>query len=376
MKPSLSGVDTPTVPRNAEGWVRFPPARTAARGSRWSEWRSRRTEIPDPTTWSPHAACPGQVEKGAIVRVLIAEDDPISRRVLETMLVHWGYQTIAACDGREAWDVLQQPESPRLAILDWMMPEMTGVDVCRLVRQGSKGGYSYLILLTAKGRQEDVIEGMTAGADDYITKPFDSGELRARLNAARRILDLQAELIAAREALREQATRDVLTGLWNRSAILDNFINEISRASREEKPVGVIMGDVDNFKRVNDEHGHRAGDSVLKEVAVRMKSMLRPYDMIGRYGGEEFLMVLPSCDLMSAGYVAERIRKRVAGKPIDLPDRASLTVSMSFGVSAKLGAEQSEIERLIYLADEALYRAKGGGRNRIEMASAAAYAKF
>jgi diguanylate cyclase (GGDEF)-like protein len=316
------------------------------------------------------------VEKGAIVRVLIAEDDPISRRVLETMLVHWGYQTIAACDGREAWDVLQQPESPRLAILDWMMPEMTGVDVCRLVRQGSKGGYSYLILLTAKGRQEDVIEGMTAGADDYITKPFDSGELRARLNAARRILDLQAELIAAREALREQATRDVLTGLWNRSAILDNFINEISRASREEKPVGVIMGDVDNFKRVNDEHGHRAGDSVLKEVAVRMKSMLRPYDMIGRYGGEEFLMVLPSCDLMSAGYVAERIRKRVAGKPIDLPDRASLTVSMSFGVSAKLGAEQSEIERLIYLADEALYRAKGGGRNRIEMASAAAYAKF
>lgn len=310
------------------------------------------------------------------MRLLIAEDDPISRRVLETMLLRWGYQTVVARDGTEAWELLQQSDAPHLAILDWMMPGMSGVDVCRLVRQSSRGDYSYLILLTAKGRQEDIIEGMTAGADDYITKPFDSGELKVRLNAAKRILDLQEELLATREALREQATRDFLTGLWNRSALLDMFINEIARASRDRKPVGVIMGDIDYFKKVNDGHGHRAGDAVLREIADRIRASVRPYDIVGRYGGEEFLVVLPGCDVMYAGYVAERIRMRVADKPIDLPDRTSMTVTMSLGVAAKLGAEESEIERLIYLADEALYRAKRGGRNRMELASAAAYANF
>jgi diguanylate cyclase (GGDEF)-like protein len=290
------------------------------------------------------------------------------------MLAQWGYETAVACDGSEAWDMLERADAPRLAILDWMMPGMSGVDVCRLVRQGKRGDYLYIVLLTAKGGRENVVDGLNAGADDYITKPFDSSELRARLHAARRILDLQAELVAAREALQEQATRDFLTGLWNRSAILDIFLREIDRASREDKSVGVLLCDIDHFKKFNDEHGHRAGDAVLRQTAERMRTTSRPYDLIGRYGGEEFLAILPGCDLTFAGYVAERLRARVADEPMELPDGTPVIVTMSLGVSAKLGAMKSEAETLINLADEALYRAKRGGRNRIELASAADFA--
>lgn len=303
------------------------------------------------------------------MRVLIAEDDPISRRVLETMLVRWGYETLAASDGAQAWEMLRSPDAPRLAILDWMMPQMSGVDLCRAIRQSPRKEYLYLILLTARGRQEDVIEGMNAGADDYITKPFDSGELKVRLHAAKRILDLQAELISAREALREQATHDFLTGLWNRLAILDILHREIARARREDKPVGVIMGDLDNFKRINDTHGHKAGDAALCETTRRMLETVRPYDLIGRYGGEEFLVVVPGCELTFAGYVAERVRARLADEPVTLPDGARVPVTISLGVAAKRGAGEDEVDSLIHLADEALYAAKKAGRNRVELAS-------
>ena len=240
------------------------------------------------------------------MRVLIAEDDPVSRRVLETMLMRWGYETVVACDGAQAWEALNVSDPPRLAILDWMMPGKSGVDVCQLVRLGGQTEYLYIILLTARGRMEDIIEGMNAGADDYITKPFDSGELKVRLRAAKRILDLQAELIAAREALREQATHDSLTSLWNRAAILDILREELTRAARDGKPLGVMMADLDEFKKVNDTHGHKAGDVVLAEAANRMRQSTRPYDRIGRYGGEEFLIVVPGCDLPSAEHAAQQ----------------------------------------------------------------------
>jgi len=302
------------------------------------------------------------------VRVLIAEDDAISRRVLETMLVRWGYETVAACDGSEAWDLLSQPGAPRLAILDWMMPGMSGVDVCRLIRKAERKAYHYVILLTAKGRQEDVIEGMDAGADDYITKPFDSGELRVRLRAAKRILDLRAKLIEARETLREQATHDSLTGLWNRSAILEALGAELDRSRREGKSVGVMMGDLDRFKKINDTYGHKAGDAVLCEVARRMRRTVRPYDGIGRYGGEAFLLIVPGCDLTFAGYAAERVRADLADKPVVLPDDRIVAVTMSIGAAAKLGEAQLTLDELIQAADEALYQAKANGRNRVELA--------
>ena len=300
------------------------------------------------------------------MRVLIAEDDPLSRRVLETMLVRWGYETLVACDGDSAWETLAGDEQTRLAILDWMMPGMSGLDVCRRVRQSQRKDYLYVIILTAKGRQEDIIEGMDAGADDYITKPFDSAELRVRLRAAKRILDLQAKLVQARERLREQATRDVLTGLWNRSAILDLLAREVAKANRERISLGVMMADLDRFKAVNDTYGHRAGDAVLREAAERMRRTTRPYDGIGRYGGEEFLILVPGCDVTFTGYAARRICTDISGRPFALPTGASVPVTVSIGVAAKLAETSAEVDGLIHLADAALYRAKRGGRNRVE----------
>jgi diguanylate cyclase (GGDEF)-like protein len=298
---------------------------------------------------------------------LIAEDDPVSRRVLETMLMRWGYQTVVACDGSQAWAQLNVPDPPRLAILDWMMPGLSGVDVCQLVRQGGQGEYLYIILLTARGRMEDIIEGMNAGADDYITKPFDSGELKVRLRAAKRILDLQAELIAAREALREQATHDFLTSLWNRAAILDILREELSRAARNGKPLGVMMADLDEFKKVNDTYGHKAGDVVLAEAANRMRQSTRPYDRIGRYGGEEFLVVVPGCDLADAEHAAQRVRSEMARAPFHLPNGTTIHVTVSIGVTARGEGNLADADGLIHSADEALYQAKRSGRNCVSL---------
>jgi two-component system, cell cycle response regulator len=301
------------------------------------------------------------------VRVLIAEDDPVSRRVLETMLMRWGYETVVACDGSQAWARLNVPDPPPLAILDWMMPGMSGLDVCQLVRQTRRSEYVYIILLTARGRMEDIIEGMNAGADDYITKPFDSGELKVRLRAAKRILDLQAELIAAREALREQATHDFLTSLWNRPAILDVLRDELSRAARDSQPVGVLMADLDKFKAVNDTYGHKAGDVVLAEAANRMRQSTRPYDRIGRYGGEEFLIVMPGCDLAAAEHAAQRVRSEMDQTPFLLPDGTAIHVTISIGVAAKNQNSPANADGLIHAADEALYQSKRSGRNCVSL---------
>lgn len=296
------------------------------------------------------------------MRVLIAEDDPISRRVLQATLTKWGYEVVVACDGKEAWEQLQADDAPTLAILDWMMPHMDGPEVCKHVRQREGAEYAYLILLTARGQKQDVIEGMAAGADDYITKPFNTGELEVRLRAAKRILDLQSELIAAREALREQATHDALTGLWNRSAILEILSREISRSDRENQNIGVVMADLDHFKSINDTFGHKAGDMVLREAARRMKSVLRTYDSLGRYGGEEFLIVLPGCDTENSINQAERLREAIASEPFMLNDQP-LPVTVSLGAFAKNSTELVSPDSLINSADTALYDAKHAGRN-------------
>jgi two-component system cell cycle response regulator len=198
-----------------------------------------------------------------------------------------------------------------------------------------------------------------------VTKPFDAQELQVRLRAGRRILDLQAQLVAAREALREQATRDPLTCVWNRYAILDTLNREVSRAGRESSPLGVIMADLDHFKRVNDSHGHLAGDSVLREAARRMQSCVRSYDYVGRYGGEEFLIVLPGSSGANAVQLAERLLGAVAGEPVAV-GKLSLRLTASLGVTAIEGGQIASPEALIRIADDALYRAKESGRNRVE----------
>lgn len=299
------------------------------------------------------------------MQILIAEDDPVSRRLLEITLKKWGYDVVAATDGDQAWKVLQQEDPPRLAILDWMMPGLSGPEVCRQVRARAQEPYIYILLLTAKNQKEDLIEGMEAGADDYITKPFDSQELNVRLRAGRRILELQAELVAAREALREQATRDPLTWLWNRSSIMEILARELAKAEREGSAVGLIMADLDHFKRINDTCGHQAGDVVLREAARRMQASLRSYDAVGRYGGEEFLIIMPGSSDSSAIHLAERLRFAINREPVKLPDR-SVSFSISLGVTVSAPGVTTDPETLIRVADEALYRAKDLGRNRVE----------
>jgi two-component system cell cycle response regulator len=299
------------------------------------------------------------------VKILIADDSVVSRHLLEATLRRWGYDVVGASDGSEAWRILQGDDAPSIAILDWMMPEMTGPELCRLVRQSAREPYIYMLLLTSRSQREDLIEGMEAGADDYITKPFDEHELKVRLRAGTRIIELQTELLRAREALREQATKDSLTRLWNRSSILDVLQRELSRSQRERCPLGVVIVDLDNFKSINDTYGHVIGDGVLVEAGKRMQSDMREYDSIGRYGGEEFLVILPGCDERNTINQARRMCTHLAGRPISALE-ATIMLSGSFGATSVPPGIAVAPEFIIRHADTALYRAKELGRNRVE----------
>ena len=299
------------------------------------------------------------------MRILIAEDDAISRRLLETILGKWGYEVVVALDGEQAWQVLQTENSPRLVILDWMMPGMDGIELCRRVRERLSVPYVYVLLLTARSQREDLLQGMDAGADDYVTKPFDANELKVRLRAGRRILDLQEQLMAAQEQLRDQASRDPLTGIWNRTAVFEVLRREVARSERESSPLAVAMADLDHFKNLNDTYGHMAGDAVLREATRRMSTCIRSYDAIGRYGGEEFLVVLPGCDEQSAAGRAERLRGAIVNKPFDTSE-GRITVTCSLGVASTSSGANGDVESLLRAADAALYRAKANGRNRVE----------
>lgn len=297
------------------------------------------------------------------MRILIAEDDATSRRLLEAHLTKWGYEVCTARDGQEAWDALRRPGAPSLAILDWMMPSIDGIEVVRRLRADSSTPYVYVLLLTARGLKEDLLAGFEAGADDYVTKPFDAAELQARLRTGRRILDLQAELIAAREAQRIEATHDHLTEVWNRAGVLEILQRECSRAARTQGTVSVIMADLDHFKSINDTYGHLAGDDVLREAARRMQTSIRVYDSIGRFGGEEFIVVLPDCLASSAMQQAERLRLGIRSIPFETSG-AAIPVTLSLGVAALKQTGQDDYRTLLRLADAALYKAKEAGRDQ------------
>jgi diguanylate cyclase (GGDEF)-like protein len=300
------------------------------------------------------------------MRVLIADDDPVARRLLELTLTKWGYQVVPVASGLEAIQALQAADAPGLAVLDWEMPGIEGIEVCRRSRKLAEGRYTYIILLTARDRKQDIVEGLQAGADDYICKPFDTYELQARVRAAGRIVELQDELIASRDALEVLATHDSLTGQWNRRAIFDILNRELERSRRKKTPVAVILADVDRFKQVNDSYGHLAGDRVLGEIARRMAVGLRTYDSIGRFGGEEFMVVAPECDLAAAQSLAERMRSGIEENGVRLGEQ-DLTVTVSLGVAALVTPHPDLQNSLLRAADTALYRAKQMGRNRVEV---------
>jgi diguanylate cyclase (GGDEF)-like protein len=296
---------------------------------------------------------------------LLAEDDPLFQHILSRLLPRWGYDVEVATDGPSAWRILQSEDSPRLAILDWMMPGMEGVDICRNVRASGREPYTYILLVTGRNASGDLVEAMNAGADDYLTKPFDAHELRARLRAGSRIVHLQEELLQAREALREQATCDSLTGVLNRASILQRLREEISRAGRSGQPLALLLLDIDHFKAINDTFGHVAGDSVLAETARRMKASLRCYDSLGRYGGEEFLIVLPGCDGAGGRELADRVREEVACAPVNIGGQ-QIGVACSIGLCWLAGGAEADMDTLVREADLALYVAKRKGRNRVE----------
>lgn len=294
-------------------------------------------------------------------RILIADDDAVSRKILRSWLENWGYEVTTAEDGAAAWKILQQERPPELLILDWVMPIIDGMELCRRIRDRPQGTYPYILLATSRNEKQDVVKGLNAGADDYLTKPLDRNELQARLKVGKRILTLQRGLIQAREELRFQATHDALTGILNRGTILDLLHRELERAIRSKSTTGVMMLDLDHFKRVNDTYGHLAGDVVLKEVARCMSQAVRAYDLVARYGGEEFLIVLPGCDKDQLQECAERIRSSIANTPVISGSELFITVSIGAVVAVLGTATQTEI---LAAADAALYEAKDSGRNR------------
>jgi two-component system, cell cycle response regulator len=297
------------------------------------------------------------------MQVLIADDSPVSRRVLGAKLVQWGYETIVVDNGDAAWEVLASPNSPRLAIIDWRMPGIDGTEICRRLRVRESLRYTFVLLMTSCTLPNSVVEGLKAGADDFVRKPFDPAELEQRLRTGRRIVELQDRLLAAQESLRMQATHDSLTGLWNRAEILRTFDREWDRMRRQRSAIGAMMIDVDFFKQVNDEHGHQAGDDVLREMGRQLPQSVRSYDQVGRVGGEEFLVVLPNATIRNVLAIGERARYRIEQHPIVIGDR-SIHVTVSVGAASSSEMIDSPKE-LIQRADQALYAAKRGGRNRV-----------
>jgi two-component system cell cycle response regulator len=300
------------------------------------------------------------------MRILIADDDPVSRRLLEATLGRLGHEVVSVADGTAAMAALLAPDGPRLAVLDWMMPGADGLAVCRAIRQ-HHGPYVYIILLTSHNRHEDLVAGLDAEADDFLTKPLDVVELRARLRSGERVIGLQEGLLEAQEAQRRLASHDDLTGLWNRRMILERLVTELHRARRESTHVGVALVDLDHFKQVNDTYGHAAGDGVLRHAADRMRTILRDYDYLGRYGGEEFLIVVSNAGAVAVAEVAERCRRAVADQPAVIGDRR-VAVTISAGVATTHAAGYDDLA-LIQAADAALYQAKAEGRNRVVRSS-------
>jgi two-component system cell cycle response regulator len=296
------------------------------------------------------------------MKILVADDETLSRKLLQKILQHAGYEVIAVENGRLAAEQLCQPGGPRLALLDWMMPELDGPGVCLEVRNHRELLYVYMIVLTSKESKQDIVQGLQSGADDYLIKPWDPNELKARLRTGIRILELEDKLVQAREEMRFKATHDPLTGLFNRGVIMDLLGRELARTYREKGCTTLLLGDVDLFKEVNDTYGHVVGDEVLQEVARRLLASVRSYDFVGRYGGEEFLVVLNNCNATFAFARAEEIRRAVASNAVQTV-RGPIKITMSFGLLSSADWGVRPVEELLQEADAALYASKASGRN-------------
>ena len=298
------------------------------------------------------------------MKILIAEDSSTSRMMLVAVAKNWGYEVVEAEDGLVAWEVMQQEDAPRLLLIDWEMPNMNGIELCERVRAQESTNPPYILLLTARTKAEDIVKGLSKGANDYVAKPFNNAELQARMQVGQRMLEMQSELSDAMEELRTHATYDALTGILNRRAVLDQIPKEIQRVRRQNMELCIGMCDIDYFKKINDTHGHLVGDEVLKEVTKRMQSALRTYDLIGRFGGEEFLVIASSTE----GHPLDaynRVCEILSATPIRVGE-LSLNVTISCGVTQLLDDDsENNYTEILARADAALYEAKESGRNKV-----------
>jgi two-component system, cell cycle response regulator len=307
------------------------------------------------------------------MKIVIAEDDSVSRLVLRKALDDLNFEVVAFADGEQAWAHLQSNDA-HVVITDWMMPGLDGLDLCRRVRvRGAEGPYVYVILLTARSTREDRLKSLQAGADDILTKPLDRAELFARLNVARRIIKMEeqlrsrslelermhSELERRNVLLAEIASCDGLTGLKNHRFFRESLEAQFSLARWRGLPLSVVMIDVDQFKPFNDSFGHPEGDEVLREVARLLRSGVREHDVVGRYGGEEFAVLLPSTDIEEGRSLGERLRVAIEENPWPL---RPITISLGISTTSPMAPKAVN---LIEQADRSLYQSKADGRNRV-----------
>jgi diguanylate cyclase (GGDEF)-like protein len=307
------------------------------------------------------------------MRVLIGEDDTPVRRVLETALTEWGYDPSSCTDGPAALQALVSSSPPfDYALLDWSLPDLNGLSICQAIRQRGLS-HTYTILLVPPEAKESLLACLEAGADDYICTPADAQQMRLRLRAGERVLELRRALADAQEQLRIKTTQDRVTGLWNREALLESLDRELIRSRREGAPLGLVLLDVDDFRLVNDTFGRQAGDSALHQVGQRLRRSLRPYDAVGRYVGNQFLILLPGCDAQTAGNLAERLRTSVSAHPFKL-EEGTVRITVSAGVTAAGSLEEMRgADALLRAVEAALCKAKQPGQNSLAMAAKGAW---
>lgn len=299
-----------------------------------------------------------------VTRILIADDNAVCRRLLQATLSDWGYQVTTCNDGVAAVEELTRPGGPRIAIIDWVMPNLNGVDVCRTVRNHRTETYIYMILLTAQAHHDHLVTGLAAGADDFVNKPFDPEELCQRVRAAARIIELQDRLVATQQELRVQATTDALTGVCNRSELLAQLREAFQADKEHQTPLSLAMIDVDSFKQINDTHGHPFGDQVLREMAQRVGRVLRPQDIFGRYGGDEFVVGMPATPNSEAAALMREVHEEVSGCLIRHGEQ-QWQLDLSIGLATAEPFPSGNLKGLLSSCDAALYRAKNGGRNQV-----------
>lgn len=293
-----------------------------------------------------------------MTRILIADDKAVNRRMLKSMVEEMGMESIEAHDGEEACKILMREDAPQIVLLDWVMPKLNGLEVCRRIalERSQSQKYCYIILVTSKDKDDEISEGFLAGADDYITRPFNRNELRMRLSVGVRIVQMQRDLL-------KLLHWDPLTNALNRRAALERLDEEIKRATRSQSPLSIAMLDIDHFKQINDTHGHLVGDMVLKEVVTRIFHSVSSYDLIGRYGGDEFILLFPDTKVADATLICNHIQNSFTQNPIISAD-LKLFVTVSIGVTSQ-NNESDLADTLIHHADNALYKAKRQGRNQV-----------